>query len=112
MAGSTITPMTTATSPWSVDNHPGGHDREAEHYENQEWAAYRPYNRLAEFGLGSILTFFALALWIEIQNCRIVEIAGELDRVRRENLANQDLDVLTGLLNQSALAKKMEDAGG
>ena len=40
-----------------------------------EWAAYRGYNRLAEFGLGSILTFFALALWIENQRCRIVEIA-------------------------------------
>jgi diguanylate cyclase (GGDEF)-like protein len=76
---------------------------------NQEWVAYRAYNRLAEFGLGAILTFFALALWIEIQNCRIVEIAGELDRVRRDNLANQDLDGLTGLLNQSALAKRLED---
>ena len=76
---------------------------------SQEWATYRAYNRLAEFGLGSILTFFALALWIEIQNCRIVEIAGELDRVRRENQANQDLDGLTGLLNQSALAKRMAD---
>jgi diguanylate cyclase (GGDEF)-like protein len=74
-----------------------------------EWATYRAYNRLAEFGLGSILTFFALALWIEIQNTRIVEIAGELDRVRRENRANQDLDGLTGLLNQSALAKRMAD---
>jgi diguanylate cyclase (GGDEF)-like protein len=75
----------------------------------QEWAGYRAYNRLAEFGLGSLLTFFALALWIEIQNTRIVEIAGELDRVRRENLANQDLDGLTGLLNQTALAKRMAD---
>jgi len=77
--------------------------------DGQEWGAYRAYNRLAEFGLGSILTFFAMALWIEIQNCRIVEIAGELDRVRRENLANQDLDGLTGLLNQSALAKRMAE---
>jgi diguanylate cyclase (GGDEF)-like protein len=75
----------------------------------QEWSAYRAYNRLAEFGLGSIQTFFALALWIEIQNCRITEIAGELDRVRRENLATQDLDALTGLLNQSALAKRMAE---
>src|SRR5581483_11949868 len=32
-----------------------------------------------------------------------------LDRVRRENLANQDLDGLTGLLNQSALAKRMAE---
>jgi diguanylate cyclase (GGDEF)-like protein len=78
---------------------------------NQEWTTYRAYNRLAEFGLGAILTFFALALWIEIQNHRIVEIAAELDRVRRENLANHDLDGLTGLLNQTALAKRMEDTG-
>lgn len=78
---------------------------------NQEWVAYRSYNRLAEFGLGAILTFFAMALWIEIQNCRIVEIAGELDRLRRENRANQDLDVLTGLLNQSALATRTEETG-
>jgi diguanylate cyclase (GGDEF)-like protein len=77
-----------------------------------DWVVYREYNRLTEFTLGAIMTFFALAMWIEIQNQRIVEIGGELDRVRRENLANQDLDVLTGLLNQSALAKKMEDAGG
>jgi diguanylate cyclase (GGDEF)-like protein len=75
----------------------------------QEWANWRAYNRLAELGLGSILTFFALALWIEIQQCRIVEIAGELDRVRRENQANQDLDGLTGLLNQTALAKRMAE---
>jgi diguanylate cyclase (GGDEF)-like protein len=75
----------------------------------EEWVRYLAYNRLAEFGLGGILTFFGLAMWIEIQNDRISEIARELDRVRRENLANQDLDILTGLLNQSALAKRMED---
>jgi diguanylate cyclase (GGDEF)-like protein len=74
-----------------------------------EWAFYRGYNRLAEFGLGWILTFFALALWIEIQNYRIQEIAAELDRVRRENLAQHNLDGLTGLLNQTLLAKRMAD---
>jgi len=77
-----------------------------------EWLTYREYNRLAEFGLGAILTFFALAMWIEIQNDRIKDIAGELDRVRRQNLTNQDLDLLSGLLNQSALAKRMEDTTG
>lgn len=77
-----------------------------------EWAHYRDLNRLGEFGLGAILTFFALAMWIEIQNDRIAAIAGELDRVRRHSLANQDLDVLTGLLNQAALAKRMEDTAG
>ena len=77
-----------------------------------EWPGYRELNRLGEFGLGAILTFFALAMWIEIQNDRISAIAAELDRVRRENLANQDLDALTGLLNQATLAKRMEDATG
>jgi diguanylate cyclase (GGDEF)-like protein len=72
------------------------------------WTAYREYNQLTEFGLGAIMTFFALAMWIEIQKDRIVEIAGELERVRREHLAHQDLDLLTGLLNQSALSKRME----
>jgi diguanylate cyclase (GGDEF)-like protein len=72
------------------------------------WLIYHEYNRLAEFCLGAIMTFFALAMWIEIQNDRISEIARELDRVRRENLATQDLDLLTGLLNQSALAKRTE----
>ena len=75
-----------------------------------DWVLYREYNRLAEFTLGAILTFFALAMWIEIQNQRIAEIAAEMDRVRRESLANQDLDNLTGLLNQSALAKRMDEA--
>ena len=77
-----------------------------------EWFYFREYNRLAEFALGAILTFFALAMWIEIQNVRILEIAAEIDRVRRESLAGQDLDSLTGLLNQSALAKRMEDEAG
>lgn len=77
-----------------------------------EWVVYREYTRLAEFTLGAILTFFALAMWIDLQNQRIVEIASEMDRVRRESLANQDLDNLTGLLNQAALAKRMEEAAG
>jgi diguanylate cyclase (GGDEF)-like protein len=76
---------------------------------SQDWVIYREQNRLAEFSLGAILTFLALAMWIEIQNDRVTEIAGELDRVRRENLTNQDLDHLTGLLNQAALGKRMED---
>ena len=74
-----------------------------------DWQLYRAYNRLAEFALGAFMTFFALAMWIEIQNDRIASISGELDRMRRQSLANQDLDTLTGLLNQSALAKRMED---
>ena len=74
-----------------------------------EWVIYREYNRLAEFALGGFFTFFALAMWIEIQNDRLTEMAGELDRVRRQNLASQDLDMLTGLMNQSALAKRMDD---
>jgi diguanylate cyclase (GGDEF)-like protein len=73
------------------------------------WVRYHDFNRLAEFTLGASLTFFALAMWIEIQKQRIAEIASEMDRVRRESLANQDLDNLTGLLNQAALAKRMED---
>jgi len=77
-----------------------------------DWVGYRDYNRLAEFTLGAGLTFFALAMWIEIQTQRIAEIASEMDRIRRESLANQDLDNLTGLLNQAALAKRMEDPAG
>jgi diguanylate cyclase (GGDEF)-like protein len=76
-----------------------------------DWVAYREYNRLGEFLLGAILSFLALAMWIEIQNDRIAGIAAEIDRLRRESLANQDLDLLTGLLNQSALAKRMEQTG-
>jgi diguanylate cyclase (GGDEF)-like protein len=73
-----------------------------------EWVAYREFNRLAEFLLGAILTFLALAMWIEMQNDRIASIARDLDKLRRESLATQDLDLLTGLLNQSALARRME----
>ena len=40
------------------------------------------------------------------------ELAGELDRVRRESALNMKLDRLTGLLNQSALSKRIEEIAG
>jgi diguanylate cyclase (GGDEF)-like protein len=76
------------------------------------WALALPHDRLFDFALQTLLAFSATALWIETQNDRIIDLGGELDRLRRESLTNVELDRLTGLLNQSALAKRMEDVAG
>lgn len=72
------------------------------------WARFLQYDRFYDFALHAVLAFAALAMWIETQNDRIAELGNELDRVRRDSARNLDLDHLTGLLNQSALAKRME----
>lgn len=63
-----------------------------------------------DFALHALLAFSAMAMWIESQRDRMRELGGELDRLRREGRASADLDHLTGLLNQSALSKRLEDA--
>jgi diguanylate cyclase (GGDEF)-like protein len=75
-----------------------------------EWVTRLHYNLYYDFALHSLLAFSAMAMWIESQQDRVRELGAELDRVRRESALNRDLDRLTGLMNQSALFKRMEDA--
>ncbi len=75
------------------------------------WMAFLASHRLFDFALHIIMTFGAMAVWIEIQSARVREIAGELDRVLRESLNSQEIDHLTGLLNRGALEKRLADPG-
>jgi diguanylate cyclase (GGDEF)-like protein len=69
---------------------------------------YIPYY---EFGFHGVLTFAAMAMWSESQIGRIRALTTELDHLRREAKNSLDLDRLTGLLNQSALAARVESPG-
>lgn len=64
---------------------------------------------LLDFALNALASFAAMAMWIEHQRDRMRELAGEVDRVRRDSARSLDLDGLTGLLNGSALSKRMDD---
>ena len=53
-----------------------------------------------------------MAMWSESQIDRIRDLVGELDHLRRETQAHLDLDRLTGLFNQAALARRVEESDG
>jgi diguanylate cyclase (GGDEF)-like protein len=72
------------------------------------WLGYLQFASHYDLALNSVLAFAAMAMWIETQQDRVRELGVELDRVRRESAANFELDRLTGLLNQSALARRVE----
>ncbi len=72
------------------------------------WPRYLQYNNLYDFALLTLLAFAAMAMWIENQRDRMDALSSELDAVRRDSLKNLDLDHLTGLLNQSALERRLE----
>ena len=71
------------------------------------WARMLQYSYLYDFALHAVLTFAALAMWIENQQQRIGELGMELDRVRRESSESMDRDDLTGLLNHAALDRRI-----
>jgi GGDEF domain-containing protein len=73
-----------------------------------QWAQYLHRESYYDFTLHCVLAFSAMAMWSETQIDRIRELSDELDHVRRENKRTGDLDGLTGLLNQSALARRIE----
>ena len=75
-----------------------------------EWARYLHHETYYDFTLHCVLAFSAMAMWSETQIDRIRELAEELDHVRRDSKRSLDLDSLTGLLNQSALARRMDQA--
>ena len=53
-----------------------------------------------------------MAMWSESQIDRMRDLTGELDHLRRERKQTMDLDRLTGLLNQAALSRRVEDPDG
>jgi len=73
-----------------------------------EWARYLHYETYYDFTLHCLLAFSAMAMWSETQIDRIHELQSDLDQVRRETRRNTDLDRLTGLQNQAALAQRIE----
>jgi diguanylate cyclase (GGDEF)-like protein len=74
-----------------------------------QWATYLHHETYIDFTLHCVLAFAALAMWSESQIDRIRDLVNELDYVRRENKHTMDLDRLTGLFNQAALARRVED---
>jgi len=72
------------------------------------WAPYLRYESYYDFTLHCVLAFAAMAMWNESQIGRIRDLAGEVDYLRRESKQRLDLDHLTGLLNQAALARRVE----
>ena len=50
-----------------------------------------------------------MAMWGGRRASRIRELGAEVDRVRREAALSLDTDRLTGLLNQAALARRLEE---
>jgi diguanylate cyclase (GGDEF)-like protein len=73
------------------------------------WARYLHHETYYDFALHCVLAFAAMAMWSESQIDRIGELRAELDHLRREGGQGPDLDRLTGLLNQAALARRVED---
>jgi diguanylate cyclase (GGDEF)-like protein len=73
------------------------------------WARYLHHETYYDFALHCVLAFAAMAMWSESQIDRIRELRTEMDHLRRDNEQGSDLDRLTGLLNQAALARRVED---
>lgn len=79
--------------------------------EAPQWAQYLHRESYVDFILHAVLAFAAMAMWSETQIDRVQELSEDLEHLRRETRRTGDLDSLTGLLNQSALARRIE-AGG
>jgi len=73
------------------------------------WARRLLHETHYEFILNSVLAYSAMAMWGETEMDRLRDLSGELDHLRRESRQNFALDHLTGLLNQAALARRVEE---
>jgi diguanylate cyclase (GGDEF)-like protein len=73
------------------------------------WARYLHHETYYDLALHCVLAFAAMAMWSESQIDRVRELRAELDHLRRESEQGSDLDRLTGLLNQAALARRVEN---
>jgi diguanylate cyclase (GGDEF)-like protein len=82
------------------------------HHGAPAWALYLRHETYYDFVLHCVLAFAAMAMWNESQIDRIRDLAGEVDHLRRESQHTMDLDGLTGLSNQTALARRIEQAPG
>src|SRR3954454_9173605 len=82
------------------------------HGTEPDWMQYLHYESYSDFVLHCVLAFSAMAMWSEIQIDRLRDLGGEVDYLRRERAHSIDLDYLTGLLNQAALARRVEAAEG
>jgi diguanylate cyclase (GGDEF)-like protein len=76
------------------------------------WAVYLHHESYYDFALHCVMAFAAMAMWSESQIDRLRDLTGELDHLRRERKQTMDLDRLTGLLNQAALARRVEEPSG
>jgi len=76
------------------------------------WAVYLHHETYYDFVLHCVMAFAAMAMWSESQIDRMRSLTGELDHLRRERKHTMDLDRLTGLLNQAALAQRVEEPQG
>ena len=73
------------------------------------WANYLHHETYYDFALHCVLAFAAMAMWSESQIDRIRQLEAEVDHVRRETRQTLDLDRLTGLFNQAALTRRVEE---
>lgn len=76
------------------------------------WARYLHNEAYLDFVLHCVLAFAGMAMWSESQMDRVRDLVGELARLRRERSQSRDLDHLTGLLNQAALTRRVEEVDG
>ena len=74
-----------------------------------QWALYLHHETYIDFTLHCVLAFAAMAMWSESQIDRIRDVMTEVDYMRREAKHTMDLDRLTGLFNQAALARRVEE---
>lgn len=73
-----------------------------------DWFAALESAGIYDLGLHFVLLFLAVLAWLQTQNAAMVELAIELEQVRQEFTSSREIDGLTGLLNQTALAKELE----
>ena len=76
------------------------------------WARYLHNEAYLDFVLHCVLAFSGMAMWSESQMDRVRDLGVELARLRRERAQTRDLDHLTGLLNQAALTRRIEEVEG
>jgi diguanylate cyclase (GGDEF)-like protein len=73
-----------------------------------DWARYLHHEAYYDFALHCVMAFSAMAMWSETQMDRLRGLVLEVESLRRENSHRSDLDGLTGLRNQAALARRVE----
>jgi diguanylate cyclase (GGDEF)-like protein len=71
------------------------------------WMLYLHRETYYDFTLHCLLAFSAMAMWGEAQAARIRQLHAELDQTRHETRRSRDVDGLTGLQNQAALARRV-----